>query len=274
MRADVVTIFPTYLEPLRLSLVGRAQERGTLDVRTHDLRAWTSDVHRTVDDAPYGGGPGMVMRPEPWDAALSEIAESDPTRRPRVVVPTPAGRPFSQRHAEELAREPWLVFCCGRYEGIDSRVIDTWADDEISIGDYVLAGGEVATLVILEAVARLLPGVLGNSASAADDSFSDGLLEAPVYTRPQVWRGAEVPAVLRSGDHAAVARWRRAQALRRTLARRPDLVEHAELSDADRAVLEAVAAEVQQHAATASGAALAADSAAGRGSARDSPDRL
>ncbi len=272
MRADVVTIFPAYLEPLRLSLVGRAQERGTLDVRTHDLRAWTSDVHRTVDDAPYGGGPGMVMRPEPWDAALTEIAASDPDRRPRVVVPTPAGAPFTQSHAEELAREPWLVFCCGRYEGIDARVIDAWADDEISIGDYVLAGGEVATLVILEAVARLLPGVLGNSASAADDSFSDGLLEAPVYTRPQVWRGAEVPAVLRSGDHAAVARWRRTQALRRTLARRPDLVEHAELSDADRAVLEAVAAELAEHVAATSGSVVGGPTMVGRGSSMDSPD--
>ncbi|CAO5229144.1 tRNA (guanosine(37)-N1)-methyltransferase TrmD [Frankia sp. AgKG'84/4] len=243
MRADVITIFPAYLEPLRLSLVGRARERGTLDIRVHDLRTWTTDVHRTVDDAPYGGGPGMVMRPEPWDAALTEIAASVPGRRPRVVVPTPAGVPFTQRRAEELAEEPWLVFCCGRYEGIDARVIDTWADDEISIGDYVLAGGEVATLVILEAVARLRPGVLGNSASAADDSFSDGLLEAPVYTRPQVWRDAEVPTVLRSGDHGAVARWRRDQALRRTLDRRPDLLAGVDLTAADRVVLDAVARE-------------------------------
>ncbi len=243
MRADVITIFPAYLEPLRLSLVGRARERGTLDIRAHDLRTWTTDVHRTVDDAPYGGGPGMVMRPEPWDAALTEITASVPGRRPRVVVPTPAGVPFTQRRAEELAEEPWLVFCCGRYEGIDARVIDTWADDEISIGDYVLAGGEVATLVILEAVARLRPGVLGNSASAADDSFSDGLLEAPVYTRPQVWRDAEVPTVLRSGDHGAVARWRRDQALRRTLERRPDLLAGVDLTATDRAVLDAVAGE-------------------------------
>ncbi|MCK9894639.1 tRNA (guanosine(37)-N1)-methyltransferase TrmD [Frankia sp. AgB32] len=243
MRADVITIFPAYLEPLRLSLVGRARERGTLDIRAHDLRTWTTDVHRTVDDAPYGGGPGMVMRPEPWDAALTEIAASVPGSRPRVVVPTPAGVPFTQRRAEELAQEPWLVFCCGRYEGIDARVIDAWADDEISIGDYVLAGGEVATLVILEAVARLRPGVLGNSDSAADDSFSDGLLEAPVYTRPQVWREVEVPAVLRSGDHGAVARWRRQQALRRTLERRPDLLADVDLTASDRAVLDAVAGE-------------------------------
>ncbi|MCK9876171.1 tRNA (guanosine(37)-N1)-methyltransferase TrmD [Frankia sp. Ag45/Mut15] len=253
MRADVVTIFPDYLQPLRLSLVGRAQQRGTLDVRAHDLRTWTSDLHRTVDDAPYGGGPGMVMRPEPWDAALTEISAAVPGSRPRVVVPTPAGVPFTQRKAEELAREPWLVFCCGRYEGIDSRVVEAWADDEISIGDYVLAGGEVATLVILEAVARLLPGVLGNSASAAEDSFSDGLLEAPVYTRPQVWRGMEVPAVLRSGDHGAVARWRREQSLTRTGQRRPDLLAEAtRTGTANRA-----AAEV-------AGAAGAAGDGAGR----------
>ncbi|ABD12943.1 tRNA (Guanine37-N(1)-) methyltransferase [Frankia casuarinae] len=243
MRADIVTIFPAYLEPLRLSLVGRAQEHGTLQIHTHDLRMWTTDVHRTVDDAPYGGGPGMVMRPEPWDAALSQITARVADSRPRVVVPTPAGTPFTQRHAEELAREPWLVFCCGRYEGIDARVIETWADDEISIGDYVLAGGEAATLVILEAVTRLLPGVLGNSASVADDSFSDGLLEGPVYTRPPVWRGTEVPPVLRSGDHEAIARWRRSQALRRTLLRRPDLLEHREFAEADRVVLAAAAAE-------------------------------
>jgi tRNA (guanine37-N1)-methyltransferase len=243
MRADVVTIFPAYLEPLGLSLVGRARERGTLDVRTHDLRTWTSDVHRTVDDAPYGGGPGMVMRPEPWDAALTEITSSNPGARPWVIVPTPAGAPFTQRHAERLAQQPWLVFCCGRYEGIDARVVETWADDEISIGDYVLAGGEVATLVILEAVARLLPGVLGNSDSAAQDSFSDGLLEAPVYTRPPVWKGAEAPAVLRSGDHGAVRRWRRSESLRRTLRHRPDLLAAAELSAEDHAILESAARE-------------------------------
>ncbi|CAO5164436.1 tRNA(m1G37)methyltransferase [Frankia sp. AiPs1] len=243
MRADVVTIFPAYLEPLQLSLVGRAQQRGTLEVHAHDLRAWTSDLHRTVDDAPYGGGPGMVMRPEPWDAALTEIASVLPGRRPRVVVPTPAGEPFTQAKAEELAREPWLVFCCGRYEGIDARVVDAWADDEISIGDYVLAGGEVATLVMLEAVARLLPGVLGNRESAAQDSFSDGLLEAPMYTRPQVWRGREVPDVLRSGDHAAVARWRREQSLSRTRRCRPDLLAAAPLTDVERAALEQTAVD-------------------------------
>jgi len=237
MRIDVVTIFPAYTQPLELSLVGRARERGILDVRTHDLRDWTSDPHRTVDDAPYGGGPGMVMRPEPWDAALREIRDSDPSRRPRVVVPTPSGVPFTQRYAAELAQESWLVFCCGRYEGIDARVIDAWADDEISIGDYVLAGGEVATLVIVEAVTRLLPGVVGNTESLADDSFAHGLLEGPVYTRPPVWAGRAVPDILRSGDHGAIARWRRDEALRRTWRRRPELLARLELSDADRRVL-------------------------------------
>lgn len=226
MRVDIITIFPEYLSPLELSLVGRARNRGILDVHLHDLRQWTSDAHRTVDDAPYGGGPGMVMRPEPWWAALTEVSGSGPAggRSPRIIVPTPVGRPFTQAYAEGLAGEPWLVFCCGRYEGIDARVIDEWADDEISIGDYVLAGGEVATLVMLEAVTRLLPGVVGNAESVADDSFANGLLEPPVYTRPPVWRDREVPAVLRSGDHAAISRWRREAAVRRTTHRRPDLL--------------------------------------------------
>jgi tRNA (guanine37-N1)-methyltransferase len=239
MLVDVVTIFPAYLEPLGLSLMGRARERGVLEVRAHDLRAWTDDVHRTVDDAPYGGGPGMVMRPEPWDAALREISRAGPAPRPRVIVPTPAGRPFTQGYAAELAREPWLLFCCGRYEGIDARVVETWADDEISIGDYVLSGGEAATLVMLEAIIRLLPGVVGNAASVTDDSFAHGLLEGPVYTRPPVWRGRPVPAVLRSGDHGAIARWRRDEALRRTARRRPDLLGRLDLSEAERRVLAA-----------------------------------
>ncbi len=243
MIIDVVTIFPDYLSPLGISLLGKARERGILTIRVHDLRDWAEDVHRTVDDAPYGGGPGMVMRPQPWDAALRQIAaHGEAGRAPRVLVPTPAGRPFTQAYAAELAREPWLVFCCGRYEGIDARVVDAWAGDEISIGDYVLAGGEVATLVILEAVTRLLPGVVGNASSVADDSFSDGLLEAPAYTRPPVWDGREVPAVLRSGDHDAIARWRREQSLRRTAERRPDLLDRAELSDADRRMLATPAA--------------------------------
>ncbi|OHV40452.1 tRNA (guanosine(37)-N1)-methyltransferase TrmD [Parafrankia soli] len=237
MRIDVVTIFPDYLRPLELALVGRAASRDLVDIQTHDLRAWTHDVHRTVDDSPYGGGPGMVMRPEPWDAALRDIVARDPSRRPRVVVPTPAGVPFTQSYAAELAEQDWLIFCCGRYEGIDGRVVDAWADDEISIGDYVLAGGEVATLVMVEAVTRLLPGVVGNAESIIDDSFAHGLLEGPVYTRPPVWEGRAVPEILRSGDHAAIARWRREEALRRTRRRRPELLDRIELSDADRAVV-------------------------------------
>jgi tRNA (guanine37-N1)-methyltransferase len=228
VRIDVVSIFCDYFAPLDLSLIGKARQRGLLDVHLHDLRSWTSDVHRTVDDAPYGGGPGMVMRPEPWWAALTELtAAPGPAPRPRVIVPTPSGRPFDQALATELAAEPWLLFCCGRYEGIDARVLEHWADDEISLGDYVLAGGEVATLVVVEAVTRLLPGVLGNAESAVDDSFAaadERLLEPPVYTRPPEIAGRSVPPVLLSGDHGAIARWRREESLRRTAERRPDLL--------------------------------------------------
>jgi tRNA (guanine37-N1)-methyltransferase len=227
VRIDVVTIFPAYLAPLREALLGRAVEAGLLDIAVHDLRNWTHDVHQAVDDAPYGGGPGMVMRPHVWGEALDAVVAADP-RPPRLVVPTPAGRPFTQAVAHEYAAEQRLLFACGRYEGIDQRVVDHYrADlqvDEVSIGDYVLVGGEVAVLVIVEAVARLLPGVLGNPRSAAEDSFSDGLLEGPAYTRPEIWRGHAVPDVLRSGNHAAIARWRRDRALERTAARRPDLL--------------------------------------------------
>jgi tRNA (guanine37-N1)-methyltransferase len=231
LRIDVVSIFPDYLDPLRHSLLGRAIERGQIDVVVHDLRGWTDDVHRTVDDTPYGGGPGMVMRPEPWGRALDELAPPDGPRQPRFVVPTPTGRPFTQAIAADLAAEPWLLFGCGRYEGIDARVLDYAAArmsvDEISLGDYVLAGGEVAVLVIVEALARLLPGVLGNARSALDDSFAAGpagLLEAPAYTKPAEWRGMRVPDVLLSGNHAAIARWRAEQSRARTAARRPDLL--------------------------------------------------
>lgn len=227
MQLDVITVFPDYLAPLRLSLVGKAIERGTLDLRVHDLRQWTDDVHRTVDDSPYGGGPGMVMKPEPWGRALDSL--EGPVPQPRLIVPTPAGRPFTQQLAAELSGEPWLAFACGRYEGIDDRVVQrarrTMVVDEVSLGDYVLAGGEVAVLVVVEAVARLLPGVLGNEASHQEDSFSDGILEGPSYTRPPVWEGLEVPPVLLSGDHAAIGRWRHEQALERTRERRPELLD-------------------------------------------------
>lgn len=231
LRLDVVTIFPRYLDPLRESLLGRALERGLVDLTVHDLRAFTDDAHRTVDDTPYGGGPGMVMLPEPWGRALDAIAPDDGEHQPRLVVPTPAGRPFTQELAAQFAAEPWLCFGCGRYEGIDARVIEYAARrmpvDEVSLGDYVLAGGEVAVLVIVEAVSRLLPGVLGNADSAADDSFASGTqgrLEAPAYTKPARWRGLEVPDVLLSGHHGAIARWRAEQSRQRTAARRPDLL--------------------------------------------------
>ncbi|MGB8020897.1 MAG: tRNA (guanosine(37)-N1)-methyltransferase TrmD [Candidatus Nanopelagicales bacterium] len=239
MRVDVVTIFGEYLAPLHLSLVGRAIADGLIDLQVWDLRDFTHDRHRTVDDAPYGGGPGMVMKPEPWGEALRAVfAAGEPEDPVRLVYPTPSGRPFTQPVAQEWSKGPRLVFACGRYEGIDARVV-TWSHaqavagrpviiDEVSIGDYVLAGAEAAVLVMVEAVARLIPGVLGNEASHADDSFATGdmagLLEGPVYTRPPLWEGLAVPAVLMSGDHGAVARWRREQALERTRSMRPDLL--------------------------------------------------
>jgi tRNA (guanine37-N1)-methyltransferase len=233
VRIDIITIFPEYFSPLSVSLLGKAAARGTIQLHVHDLRRWAQDVHRTVDDAPFGGGPGMVMSPQPWGDALDEVAGADPAV-PRLVVPTPSGRPFSQATAAALRSCVRLVFACGRYEGIDARVVadarERMPVDELSIGDYVLSGGEPAVLVMIDAMARLLPGVLGNAGSAADDSFGgsggpmSGLLEGPAYTRPRVWRGREVPPVLLSGDHAAIARWRRDEALRRTAAFRPDLV--------------------------------------------------
>jgi tRNA (guanine37-N1)-methyltransferase len=231
LRLDIVTIFPDYLAPLRQSLLGRAIDRGQVSVAVHDLRQWTDDVHRSVDDTPYGGGPGMVMRPEPWGRALDALGPDAGESVPRLIVPTPAGRRFTQADAARLAAEPWLLFACGRYEGIDARVADYAARrmpvEELSLGDYVLSGGEVAVLVIVEAIARLLPGVLGNDRSAADDSFGDGpdgLLEAPAYTKPASWRGLGVPDVLLSGNHAAIAAWRRDRSRERTAERRPDLI--------------------------------------------------
>ena len=231
MRIDIVTIFPDYLAPLDLSLVGKAREQGLLDIHVHDLRAHTHDRHRTVDDEPYGGGPGMVMRPEPWGEALDAVLPQHAD--PLLVIPTPSGRPFTQAMATDWAARQGLVVACGRYEGIDARVAEHYAERievaPVSIGDYVLAGGEVAALVIIEAVTRLLPGVVGNEQSIVDDSFAPGamesLVEGPVYTRPPQWRGHAVPDVLLSGDHARIAAWRREQAVRRTRDMRPDLLD-------------------------------------------------
>lgn len=227
MRIDVVTIFPAYLDALRQALPGKAIQTGIVDLGVHDLREWTHDVHRSVDDSPYGGGPGMVMKAPVWGAALDEIC----TPETLLVVPTPAGRPFTQVTAQRWSAESHLVFACGRYEGIDQRVADDASRrmrvEEVSIGDYVLAGGESAVLVMVEAVVRLLPEVLGNPASHQEVSHSEqvgGLLEGPSYTRPPVWRDLEVPPVLLSGDHAKIDAWRRDQSLQRTRDRRPDLL--------------------------------------------------
>ncbi|WP_433349809.1 tRNA (guanosine(37)-N1)-methyltransferase TrmD [Microtetraspora malaysiensis] len=267
MRVDIISIFPEYFAPLDVSLMGKARERGILDIHLHQLRDWAHDVHRTVDDTPYGGGPGMVMKPEVWgeaiDAVIAEVlaggagaagpsvpgaeearadlgvpgeagdeAAHEGLLLPRMIVPTPSGRSFTQEVALEYAKEPWLLFAPARYEGIDSRVMAEYGSrlrvDEVSIGDYVLAGGEAAVLVMVEAVGRLLPGVLGNAASVADDSFAPGamenLLEGPVYTKPPSWRGHDVPEILLSGHHGKIARWRRDEALRRTAAKRPELL--------------------------------------------------
>lgn len=284
MRLDVVTIFPDYLDPLRHALLGKAIEKGILEVGVHDLRQWATGVHQAVDDSPYGGGPGMVMKPDVWGPALDDVAAGtgpaavaealdsamphvgqarhdelaglpeessyaaasdgdEDVDKPLLIVPTPAGTPFTQDMARRWSHEKHIVFACGRYEGIDQRVVDDAANryrvEEVSIGDYVLIGGEVAVLVMAEAVVRLVPGVLGNRRSHEEDSFSDGLLEGPGYTKPRVWRDLEVPPVLLSGNHAKVDRWRRDQSLLRTAARRPELLEDVELSARDRRALDA-----------------------------------
>jgi tRNA (guanine37-N1)-methyltransferase len=229
MKIDLVSIFVEYFEPLRLSLVGKAIENGIVDLQVYDLRNWTFDRHRTVDDTPYGGGAGMVMRPEPWGLALDALATAHDD--PRLLVLSPSGRTFDQSLAHELAGERHLIFACGRYEGIDTRVVEDAARrmrvDELSIGDYVLSGGEVAAMVVIEAVVRLLPGVIGNPESLIEESYgadNEGLLEGPVYTKPPSWRGLDVPEVLLSGHHEKIATWRRDQALKKTQAQRPDLL--------------------------------------------------
>jgi len=229
MKIDLVSIFVEYFEPLRLSLVGKAIENGIVDLQVYDLRNWTSDRHRTVDDTPYGGGAGMVMRPEPWGLALDALTAAHDD--PRLLVLSPSGRTFDQSLAHELAGERHLIFACGRYEGIDTRVVEDAARrmrvDELSIGDYVLSGGEVAAMVVIEAVVRLLPGVIGNPESLIEESYgadNQGLLEGPLYTKPPSWRGLDVPEVLLSGHHEKIAAWRRDQALKKTQAQRPDLL--------------------------------------------------
>lgn len=247
VRLDVVTIFPAYFRVLDVSLIGRARAEGILDVRIHDLRAWAEGPHRSVDAPPFGGGAGMVMRPDVWGRALDAVFE-DPGAGAVLCVPTPSGRLLTQRGVERLARAQRLVFACGRYEGIDQRVVDHYRArgvevEEYSIGDYVVNGGEVAALVLIEAVARLLPGVLGNPASLLEESHdATGLLEYPEYTHPRTWRGIDVPGPLLSGDHAAVARWRRQRALERTAERRPDLVRALDPAGLDRADRERLAA--------------------------------
>ena len=224
MRIDIVTIFPAFFDVLDVSLIGKARARGLLDVRVHDLRSWTRDRHRTVDDTPYGGGAGMVMKPEPWGEALDEILEE----RTALIVPSPAGERFSQSLARELSAEGHLAFACGRYEGIDQRVIDHYAARGrvrlVSLGDYVLNGGEVAAMAMIEATTRLIPGVIGNPGSLVEESHEEGLLEYPIYTKPPVWRGHEVPEILLSGNHGAIAQWRREQSVARTREQRPDLL--------------------------------------------------
>jgi tRNA (guanine37-N1)-methyltransferase len=240
MRIDIVTIFPEALAPLVVSIIGRARERGVLDIRVHDLREYTTDRHRQVDDVSYGGGPGMVMKPEPFFAAVEALTPPGGPR-PRVLLTSPQGHRFDQRVAEELARERHLIVLCGRYEGVDERVVGGLGAEELSIGDYVLTGGEAAAMVIVEATARLVPGVVGDRQSVEAESFTSGLLDYPHYTRPAEFRGLRVPEVLLGGHHEHIRRWRRREQLRRTLARRPDLIVWEALSAEDRALLREIA---------------------------------
>ncbi len=224
MKIDAISIFPDFFSVLDISLLGKARESGLIEFKAHDLRTYTHDRHKTVDDTPYGGGAGMVMKPEPWGEAFDELLVG----RPTVIFTTPAGKSFSQEVAQQLSTKSHLIFACGRYEGIDQRVVEyakAHADVmELSIGDYVLNGGEVAAVAMIEAICRLIPGVIGNTQSLADESHADGLLEYPSYTKPQSWRGLEVPEVLLSGHHAEIEAWRREQSLKRTQTNRPDLL--------------------------------------------------
>lgn len=236
MKFDILTLFPGMFDgPLTESIIKRAVQDGHIEIRLHNIRDFAFDRHKTADDYPYGGGAGMVMKPEPLAACIEAVRDERPSAR--IILTTPQGRPFNQSYAEELANEQELVIICGRYEGVDERVRELLVDDEVSIGDFVLTGGEIAAMVIVDAVSRLVPGVLGSENSAADDSFSDGLLEYPQYTRPSEFRGSAVPEVLLSGNHQEIARWRRRMALQRTRRKRPDLLASAYLTESDRKYL-------------------------------------
>ncbi len=236
MQFDVFTLFPAVFTPyLEASILQRARERGLIDVRLHDIRAWTTDKHHVTDDTPYGGGGGMVMKPEPVFAAVEDVLGAPPVCP--LILLTPQGRTFTQQIATELAQQPRIGLLCGHYEGYDERIRQNLVTDEVSIGDYVLTGGELPALILIDALSRLIPGVLGDPTGAVDDSFASGLLEYPHYTRPVEFRGWRVPDVLLSGNHAGINRWRREQALLRTLRRRPDLLDGVDLSDKDRKFL-------------------------------------
>lgn len=245
-KIDVITIFPEMIEPyLDCSIIGKARERGIVSIRTHNLRDYTHDRHRTTDDTPYGGGPGMLMKVEPIASAFEAIlSDGIPSRN---ILVTPQGRPFDQSMAEELSRDDRrLIILCGRYEGIDERIVDYYIDDEISVGDYVLTGGELPALVIIDASVRLLGGVVGDEDSLHDESFSWGILDYPQYTRPSRWRGLGVPEVLKSGNHAEIDRYRRKEALRRTMLRRPDLLDRVDLSETDKKLIEEIIVEIKE----------------------------
>lgn len=243
MRIDVLTLFPQMFSPLEMSIVGRARKRSLIDLQVWDIRDYTQDRHRTADDTPFGGGGGMVMKPEPIFEAFDAVRAASPIPAGRVLLMSPGGTPFSQSMAESFAREERLVFICGHYEGVDERVSQHLATDEISIGDYVLTGGELPAMVVIDAVARLVPGVLGCELSAVEDSFSMGILEHPHYTRPQEYRGLKVPEILLSGDHEKIRLWRRKEALKKTMKRRPDLIDETRLTDEDRRLIEEIKRE-------------------------------
>lgn len=242
MKFDILTLFPAMFDgPLTESILKRASEKGLIDVALHNIRDWALDKHATADDAPYGGGAGMVMKVEPLSGAIEAVKGERPESK--VILTTPCGRPFNHRVAEELSREEGLIIICGRYEGVDERVRTLFVDDEISLGDFVLTGGEIAAMVIVDAVSRLVPGVLGSDESAQYDSFADGLLEYPQYTRPPEFRGEKVPDILLSGNHAEIAKWRRKEQIRRTLASRAELLDGIEWSKADKKLLKELGIE-------------------------------